>query len=69
MDLWMFAVKRQFYRDNFSRLINCNVSGRIEENHKQENISSKIFKKYISFWLGSNEMGEMATFIYKCFTL
>lgn len=47
----MFAVKREFYRDNFSRLINCNVSGRIEENHKQENISSKIFKKYVSLWV------------------
>lgn len=45
MDFWMFAVKREFYKDNFSRLINCNVSGRIEENHKLENISSKIKKK------------------------
>lgn len=43
MDFWVFSVKREFYKDNFSRLVNCNVSGRIEETHKHENISFKIF--------------------------
>lgn len=39
MDFWMFAVKREFYKDNFSRLIHCNVSS--EE--LKRTINLKIF--------------------------